>query len=78
MAGDCTLEKFTIFQLTFPEEFIKLTVITATNNEIKGEPLTLQEFYIWLGCCFFIACFVSEYDMRAWWSMKPIPLWEGA
>jgi hypothetical protein len=37
-------QKAAIFQLTFPEEFIKLTVITATNIEIKGEPLTLQEF----------------------------------
>ena len=72
------LDKLAIFWLTFPEEFIKQTIIPTTKIKIKGEPLTLQEFYLWLGCHFFIACVVGKYDMRAWWSTKPISLWEGA
>ena len=73
-----TLDEFAIFHFTFPEEFILKTIIPVTTEEIKGRELTLSEFYTWLGCRFFIACYVTELDTQAWWSKKPISMWEGA
>ena len=73
-----TMSEFALFRLTFPEEFIKTVVIPATNQHKEGEQLTLNEFYVWLGCRFFMACFIGEYNAQAWWSSKPVSLWEGA
>ena len=73
-----TMSEFAIFRLTFPEEYIRSVIIPATNIVLEGEQLTLREFYVWLGCRFFIACHVGEYDTRAWWSKKPPSRWEGA
>ena len=72
------MTEFALFWMTFPEEYIKSVVIPATNAHLPGEPLTLKEFYVWLGCRFFMACFVGEFDSRAWWSKSPVSLWEGA
>ena len=60
-----TLDKFAIFHLNFPEEYILKTIIPATNEEIKDGELTLNEFYTWLGCRFFIACYITEFETRA-------------
>ena len=73
-----TMSEFALFCLTFPEKFIKTVVIPATHQHLKGEKLTLGEVYVWLGCQFFMACFVGEYNARAWWSSKQISRWEGA
>ena len=45
------------FRMCFPEQWVKEVVIPATNNEINGDPLTLSEFYVYLGCHFFMTCF---------------------
>ena len=73
-----TMTELAIFRMTFPEEYIKSVMIPATNAHLPGEKLTLNEFYVWLGCRFFMACFVGEFEMRAWWSKKSVSLWEGA
>ena len=49
-----TMSEFALFHLTFPEEFIKTVIILATNQHLKGDKLTLGEFYVWLGCRFFM------------------------
>ncbi len=77
MAGDCHARRVRYLPFTFPEEFILKTIIPTTNEEIKGRELTLSEFYTWFGCRFFIACYVIEFDKRAWWSKKQISMCEG-
>jgi hypothetical protein len=73
-----TMTELAIYRVTFPEEYIKSVMIPATNAHLPGEKLTLNEFYVWLGCRFFMACFVGEFETRAWWSKKSVSLWEGA
>ena len=74
-----TMVEFAVFHLCFPEVYIKATIITMTNIHLKGDQLTLQEFHVWLGCQFYMACFVGEHDTRACcWSVMPVLLWEGA
>jgi hypothetical protein len=45
--------EFAIFQLAFPEEYIKSVIILETNIHLPGESLTLKEFYVWLGWIFY-------------------------
>ena len=56
------LDEFAVFCLIFPENYILKTIIPVTNEEIRGRESTLSEFYTWLGCHFFIACYVTEFD----------------
>ncbi|KAL7525460.1 hypothetical protein ACHAXR_001013, partial [Thalassiosira sp. AJA248-18] len=60
------------------EKWVLEAVIPATNKEIEGDILTLQEFYVYLGCHIFMACFEGISDRRLWWSSKPISIKEGA
>ena len=46
------MTEFAIFWMCFPEDYIKTILIPATNNHLPGESLTLNEFYVWLGCRF--------------------------
>ncbi len=66
------MTEFAIFQLAFPEEYIKTVIIQATNKHLPGESLTLKEFYVWLGCRFFMACYDGDFESCAWWSKKAI------
>ena len=72
-----SMTEFAIFRLVFPEQFIKDVVIPSTNNHLQ-EQLTLPEFYVWLGCRFFMACFEGVPTVREWWSRDPPTMWEGA
>ncbi len=49
-----------------------------TTNATLRNPCTLGEFYKWLGCNFFMACFEGIADRRAWWSKEPVSMFEGA
>ncbi|KAL7478170.1 hypothetical protein ACHAW6_003948 [Cyclotella cf. meneghiniana] len=66
------------FRMCMSEDFNLHMMIPATNKHIKGEQLTLPELYKWLGCCFFMACFVGISPMMVWRSKKPISMFEGA
>ena len=46
-----------IFRMALPEQWVRGVLIPAINKEISGEDITLQEFYVYLGCHFFVACF---------------------
>ena len=72
-----SMSEFSIFRLTFPESFIKDVVIPSTNVHLD-EKLTLPEFYVWLGCRFFMACFEGVSRLKDWWSSDPVSMWEGA
>jgi hypothetical protein len=66
-----------LFQICFPEKWIVETVISKTN-ETLDKPMDLQEFYVWLGCIFFMSCFQGIEDRDLWWSSKPVDMFEGA
>ncbi|KAL7475321.1 hypothetical protein ACHAW6_001243 [Cyclotella cf. meneghiniana] len=53
-------------------------ILPETNKFINGEPLQLSEFYKWLGCQLFMACFIGISDYRKWGSPKTIDLFTGA
>ena len=40
--------------------------------------MTLQDFYVWLGCHFFMACFEGIENNKMWWSEKTIDMFERA
>jgi hypothetical protein len=72
------MDELALFRMCFPEEWAKDVLIPATNKDIEGDKLTLSEFYVYLGCHFFMACFEGISDRRLWWSSKPISMEEGA
>jgi hypothetical protein len=61
-----------------PEKYIIDVILPETNKHLDGDHLSLSEFYRWLGCRFFMACFVGISPMNQWWSKKPIDQFEGA
>ena len=70
------MDELALFRMCFPEKWVRETLIPATNKEIEGDPLSLSEFYVFLGCHFFMACFEGISNRRLWWSTKPISIEE--
>ncbi len=66
------------FRLCFPEQFVIDVIIPETNKHLVGTALTLQEFYVWLGCIFFMACFEGIGDRNDWWSTASTDPFKGA
>ena len=64
--------------MAFPEQWVRDVLIPATNEDISGEEINLKEFYVYLGCHFFMSCFEGISDRRLWWSPKPVSSQEGA
>ena len=70
------MEELALFRMCFPEQWAKDVLIPATNKQItSGNELTLSEFYRYLGCHFYMACFEGVSDRRMWWSSKPVSIW---
>ena len=63
-----------IFTMTFPDQWVRDVFIPATNEEISGDDITMQEFYVYLGCHFFMACFEGISDQRLSWSPKLVSI----
>ena len=40
--------------------------------------MTLQYFYVWMGCQFFMAGFEGIENKKMWWSEKPFDMFKGA
>ena len=40
------MTEFDLFQLVFPEDFIRYVVLIYASKYIKGDDMTLQEFYV--------------------------------
>ena len=48
------------------------------NKYIEGPNMNLQDFYVWLGCHFLMACFEGTENNKMWWSEKTIDMFEGS
>ena len=51
------MSEFDLFRMCFPDNYIWEVVVPITNRYIDGPNMTLKDFYVWLGCHFFMACF---------------------
>ncbi len=72
------LKKFLAF---LPSFFLNNVVIPQTNanlNVTMNQQLTMLEFFKFLDCIFFTACFKGISDQQNWWSSKPIDALRGA
>jgi hypothetical protein len=65
------MNKIDQFRMCFPEQFVIDVIIPKTNKHL-GTAMTLQEFYVWPGCIFYMACFEGICDRDKWWSSAPI------
>ena len=63
--------------MCFLEEWVINVLIPMTNKE-HSKKMDLQEFYVFLGCIFFMACHNGVPDWEMWWSTKPIDMFGGA
>jgi hypothetical protein len=70
-------DELILFRMCFPEVFIVEVLIPSTNKEL-ADKLYLQEFYIFLGLIFYMACFNGIEDRELWWSTKPVDMLSGA
>ncbi len=63
--------------MCFPEMFLVDILIPATNKDLTDK-LSLQEFYVFLGIIFYMACYNGIEDVELWWSTMPINMFSGA
>ena len=63
--------------MAFPEEYVETVLLPATNEKVRKN-LKLGEFYKWLGCNFFMACFQGIADSECWWLSKAVSMFKGA
>ena len=70
-------DELRLFRMCFPEQWIIDVLIPATNKELVNK-LSLQEFYVFLGIIFYMACFNGIEDRELWWSTKPVDMFSGA
>ena len=66
-----------LFCMCFLEKWIVDLVIPQTKKAL-GKPMDPQEFYVWLGCIFFMSCYLSIKNRDLWWSTKAANMFEGA
>ena len=57
-------------------KYVAEALLSATNKNLKTK-LTLREFYVFLGCQFFMACFDGITSRKLWWSEKPVSMFDG-
>ena len=70
MAG---MDELQLFHMYFPEKWIVDSVIPQ-NNKI---PIDFQEFYVWLGCVFFMLYLLSIQYHNLWWPTKSLDVIDG-
>ena len=68
------MTELSLFRMVFPEQWVRIVLIPATNEEISGDDITLQEFYVYLGFFFFMACFEGIYERILWCSPKLVSI----
>ena len=64
--------------MCFPDNYIWEVVVPTMNRYIDRPNMTLQDFYVWLSCHFFMAGFEVIDNNKMWWSEKTIDMFEGA
>jgi hypothetical protein len=72
------MDKLAQFRMCFPEKWVVEVLIPATNEMLEGNAMDLQEFYVFLGCHFFMASSEGVSDRNLWWSSKPVDMFDGA
>ena len=72
------MSELELFRMAFPEKWVRDVVLPSTNKVIEGGEMDLQEFYVFLGCHFFMACFEGISDRRDWWSKQTSDMFAGA
>ena len=72
------MSELDLFRLCFPEKYIVKVLIPETNKNLTKKNIDLQEFYVFLGCIFFMSCFVGIDNRADWWSTAPIDMMSGA
>jgi hypothetical protein len=70
-------EECQLFHMCFAEEQLVNVVIPMTNKELSNK-MSIQEFYVFLGCIFFVACYDGITNRDLWWSSKPVNMFDGA
>jgi len=71
------MSELDLFRMCFPEEYIADVVIPETNKGLQRK-MDLHEFYVFLGCIFYMSCFVGIDNRADWWSTSPIDMMSGA
>ena len=56
------MDELVLFCMCFPESFLCEVILPATNDRIQGDTVKLSEFYVWLGCHFYMACLYGQSD----------------
>ena len=72
------IDELALFCMCFPESFLFKVTLPAATDHIKGDTVNLSEFYVWLGCRFYMACFYGQSDFQKWRSTRPIDMFDGA
>ena len=72
------MDELELCRLCFPDQWVKEVLIPATNKNLKEEDIDLQDFYVYLGCHFFMACFERVSDRRQWWYSKAVSIAGGS
>ena len=71
------MDLLSVFSMCMPEQCIKDDILKVTNKHLD-EKLTLSEFYKWLGCRFYMACYVGISPINLWWSKEETGMFKGA
>ena len=70
------MKELSLFSMALPEQWVRDVLIPATNEEISRKDINLKEFYVYLGCHFFMAYFEGISDRILGWSPKLVSIWE--
>ena len=71
------MTKLELFLVLSPVYYLKTVLIPETNNQLDL-PMDLGEFICWLGCCFYMACWVGIPTRKDWWSVSEPSISQGA
>ena len=71
------MTNLSLFQLLFPMDYVRDVIIVETNKKLKLGPLTVREFFVWLGLWLYMSCY-QGIDRRSWWSQSEPCMEEGA
>jgi hypothetical protein len=69
--------EFQVFRICFPEEWLVDVCILMINKGL-AKKVDLREFYVFLGCIFYMSCYQGIPDRELWWSSRPIDMFNGA
>jgi hypothetical protein len=65
------MDELELFLMCFPIKYIKNVVIPQSNKHLQV-PITMQEFFVFIGCLLFMTCHPGVDDQDAWWSSRAI------